>query len=83
MDQAKRQKLAGSVQTPEVRVHIPPLAPGAHTIADVFTATSDEALKSFDVGILDPDLVLKIVVTILGKLDTNIYNQTIEVSTAT
>lgn len=79
LDSAKRQKLASPTEIAARRVHISALGPGSHSVAEFFTATSDEALKAFDVGVLDEDLVLKIVITLLGKLDSDVFNQTINV----
>ncbi|KAF7899186.1 uncharacterized protein EAF01_008399 [Botrytis porri] len=75
LDPAKRQKLGAQVKA--ARLHIPPLAPGNHTIAELFTITTDEALKGFDVALLSEDLVVKIGITILQRLDTDIIEQAI------
>jgi symplekin len=83
LDPAKRQRLAANIpNAPQQRVHIPPLTPGPHTIAELFTVTDDEALKAFDVGILPAELVVKIGATILSKLDSAVFNQTLNVSLA-
>jgi symplekin len=82
LDSAKRQKLGGQgANTATIRLHVPPLAPGPHTVAELFTVTTDEALKTFDVALLSEDLVVKIGVTILQRLDSDVLNQAIEVST--
>lgn len=82
LDSAKRQKLGGQgANAAAVRFHVPPLAPGPHTVAELFTVTTDEALKTFDVALLSEDLVVKIGVTILQRLDSDVLNQAIEVST--
>lgn len=78
MDPAKRQKVAEQ-STGANQLHVPPLAPGPHTIGELFTITNDEALKTFDVALLSEDLVVKIGVTILQKLDPGVLNQAIEV----
>lgn len=81
LDPAKRQKLGVQVPSPAPsRLHIPPLAPGAHTIAELFTVTTDEALKRFDVALLSEDLVVRIGITILQKIDANTVEQAISVS---
>ncbi|KAJ8071135.1 hypothetical protein OCU04_001475 [Sclerotinia nivalis] len=78
LDPAKRQKLGAQVTSPAPnRLHIPPLAPGNHTIAELFTITTDEALKGFDVALLSEDLVVKIGITILQKIDTDTLEQAI------
>lgn len=83
LDAAKRQKLAQAqaIPTPPQapKFHVPPLAPGPHTIAELFTITTDELLKAFDVAMLSEDLVVKIGITILQRIDADTLNQAIEV----
>lgn len=79
MDIAKRLKL-GEQGMNANRLHVPPLTPGPHTVGELFTITTDDALKTFDVALLSEDLVVKIGVTILQRLDSNTLNQAIEVS---
>ncbi|RDW84359.1 hypothetical protein BP6252_01949 [Coleophoma cylindrospora] len=76
LDAAKRQKLGAQIPPP-VRIHIPPLAPGPHTIGELFTISADDGLKAFDVAQLAPDLVAKIDVTILQKLDKELLSQAV------
>ncbi|PBP26237.1 mRNA cleavage and polyadenylation specificity factor complex subunit [Diplocarpon rosae] len=78
LDAAKRQKLAAAAPTATPKFHVPPLPPGPHTIAELFTVTTDEALKAFDVSQLSGDLVLKIAITILQKIDAGTLNQAVE-----
>ncbi|TVY68802.1 mRNA cleavage and polyadenylation specificity factor complex subunit pta1 [Lachnellula suecica] len=78
LDAAKRQKLGAQVSAPTPRFHVPPLQPGAHTIAELFTVTTDEGLKAFDVSQLTADLVVKISVTILQKIDADTLNQAVD-----
>ena len=80
LDAAKRQKLGAQVKNIAPRFHVPPLKPGTHTIAELFTVTTDEALKTFDVSQLSEDLVVKIAITILQKLDPETISQAVEVS---
>ena len=81
LDPAKRQKLGAQVVSPAPnRLHIPPLAPGNHTIAELFTITTDEALKGFDVALLSEDLVVKIGITILQRIEADTIEQAIRVS---
>ncbi|PQE24681.1 hypothetical protein CJF32_00006963 [Rutstroemia sp. NJR-2017a WRK4] len=78
LDLAKRQKLGAQVIPPApTRFHVPPLAPGSHTIADLFTVTTDEALKGFDVALLSEDLVVKIAITILQRLNPDTIEQAV------
>ncbi|RFU34302.1 hypothetical protein B7463_g1980, partial [Scytalidium lignicola] len=78
LDPAKRQRLSAQGPSTPVAIHIPPLAPGPHTIAELFTVTGDEALKAFDVSQLSQDLVVKISVTILSKIETATINQAVD-----
>ncbi|KAH6723347.1 hypothetical protein DL95DRAFT_177783 [Leptodontidium sp. 2 PMI_412] len=78
LDAAKRQKLGAPIPKAVPRFHVPPLTPGPHTIAELFTVTTDEALKTFDVSQLSDDLVLKICVTIMQKIDAETLNQAVD-----
>ena len=78
LDPAKRQKLGAQLNTP--RLHVPPLTPGLHTVGELFTITTDEALKAFDVAMLSEDLVVKISITILQRIGADTLNQAVEVS---
>lgn len=82
LDAAKRQKIGAQVPAPppKPKFQVPPLKPGRHTIAELFTVTPDEGLKAFDIAILPEDLVAKIGITILQRLDADTLNQAIEVS---
>jgi symplekin len=80
LDAAKRQKLGAQMSAP--RFHVPPLTPGSHTMAELYTVTTDDALKAFDVSQLSEDLVVKIGITILQRIDADTLNQAIEVSTS-
>jgi len=78
LDAAKRQKL--DAQLSKQKLYIPPFTPGSHTIAELFTITTDAALQTFDVSQLSEDLAVKIVVTILQRIDVDTLNQAINVS---
>ncbi|RDL38396.1 uncharacterized protein BP5553_02736 [Venustampulla echinocandica] len=78
LDAAKRQKLGAQLPTPAPKFHVPPLTPGPHTVAELFTVTTDEGLKAFDVSQLSEDLVVKIGITILQKIDGDTLNQAVE-----
>jgi symplekin len=78
LDSAKRQKLGAQVANAAPKFHVPPLTPGTHTIAELFTVTGDEALKAFDVAQLSEDLVVKIGITILQRIDADTLNQAVE-----
>jgi symplekin len=80
MDSAKRQRLGAEVSsTPSSRLFIPPLTPGSHTVGELFTLSTDEGLKKFDVASLDEDLVIRIAATILSTVDSNTLNHAINV----
>ena len=79
LDAAKRQKLGAQVIPPQNLLHVPPLTPGSHTIAELFTITTDQALTAFDVAQLSEDLVVKIGITILQRINADTLNQAIEV----
>ncbi|TVY89753.1 mRNA cleavage and polyadenylation specificity factor complex subunit [Lachnellula willkommii] len=78
LDAAKRQKLAAQIPSVTPRFHVPPLKPGPCTVAELFTVTTDEGLKAFDVSVLTQDLVVRIGITILQKLDADTLNQAVE-----
>lgn len=78
LDPAKRQKLGAPVANAAPKFLVPPLTPGPHTIAELFTVTGDEALKAFDVAQLSEDLVVKIGITILQRIDADTLNQAVE-----
>jgi len=80
LDAAKRQKIGAQVPVVVPKFHVPPLKPGPHTIAELYTVTTDEALKAFDVAQLSEDLVLRISITILQRLDADTLNQAVEAS---
>lgn len=79
VDPAKRQRIGIAPPTAPTKLTIPPLSPGPHSIADLFTVTDDQALKAFDVGQLPGDLVTKIGVILLSRIDQNLFQQTIDV----
>lgn len=79
MDSAKRQRLGAETSTTSSRLFIPPLTPGPHTVGELFTLSTDEGLKKFDVASLDEDLVIRIAATILSTVDANTLNQAINV----
>ncbi|CAG9971238.1 unnamed protein product [Clonostachys byssicola] len=59
---AKRQRVV-----PEVVV--PPLGPGPHSLADVFSLTETLGLKTFDISQVPPDLITKLAVTTLARIE--------------
>lgn len=80
LDSVKRQRLGTNVSSiASNQLHIPPLAPGPHTVAELFTLNVDESVKGFDVSQMPEDLVVKIGVSILLRVDAGIFNQAINV----
>lgn len=80
LDVAKRQKLNAQIKPAAPKFHVPPLAPGPHSVAELFTVTNDDGLKGFDVAQLAEHLVVKIGITILQRLDADTLNQAVEVN---
>ncbi|KAK2793774.1 hypothetical protein FQN52_000726 [Onygenales sp. PD_12] len=66
VDSAKRARLG--VDTPP-QLKIPPLPPGPNSFAQLFTLTEDAGLTSFDVKQLPADLIVKITVPVLSRVD--------------
>ncbi len=79
LDPAKRHKMGAQVANTTPKFYVPPLSSGPHTIAELFTVTSDEALKAFDVAQLSEGLVVKIGITILQRIEADTLNQAVEV----
>ena len=76
VDNAKRAKLG--VEAPVV-LKIPPLPPGPTSYAQLFTLTEDAGLASFDVKQLPADMVVRIVVPLLERVNQDLLNQAVEV----
>jgi symplekin len=70
--EAKRPRLS------QAQVQIPPLGPGPHSLADIFTLISNSALQSFDVSQVPAPLVSRIAVTTLARLDSQILSQAVD-----
>ena len=76
LESAKRARLG--VDTPPL-IKVPPLPPGPTSVSQLFTLTQDAGLFSFDVKQLPVDLIVKIAVPILARVDQNALSQAIEV----
>ncbi|KAF4978084.1 hypothetical protein FZEAL_5474 [Fusarium zealandicum] len=63
---AKRQRIAPA------QFQVPPLGPGPHSLADVFTLIDNDALRAFDISQVPPPLVAKIAVMTLARLDDQV-----------
>ena len=75
LDSAKRRRLGAEL--PE-RADIAPLPPGPNSFKDIFTLTQDPALANFDVMSLPFDLVTKITLPVLQRIDQQALNQAID-----
>ena len=76
LDNAKRVRL--DAQTPPL-LKIPPLPPGPISYSQLYTLTEDAGLSSFDVKQLPSDLLVKIVVPVLTRIDSSLFNQATDV----
>ncbi|KAK2740404.1 hypothetical protein FQN57_006144 [Myotisia sp. PD_48] len=66
VDNAKRARI-GAETPPQLKV--PPLPPGPTSFGQLFTLTEDVGLTSFDVKQLPVDLIVKIVIPVLTRVD--------------
>lgn len=74
----KRQR-TGTVSA-HPQVEITPLSAGPHTLADIFTFTSNEGLKNFNAGDNIPaPLAAKISVTTIARIDPQLLDRAIQV----
>ena len=74
LDDAKRRRLGAEVNTQKA---IPPLPPGPTSIAQLYTLTSEEGLRSFDVTQLPIDLVVRIALPVLQRIDQGLLNEAV------
>ena len=74
LDNAKRARLAPDVNG---RENVPPLPPGPVSVAQLYTLTTDAALKSFDVSAIPIDLVVKITMPVLQRIDSEQLDESI------
>ncbi|KEY70073.1 hypothetical protein S7711_07858 [Stachybotrys chartarum IBT 7711] len=64
--EAKRPRLSAT------QVQIPPLGPGPHSLADVFTLIGNDGLRTFDISQVPPAMVARITVSTLSSIDTQL-----------
>jgi len=69
---AKRQKMEGA--TPFV---VPPLGPGPHSLASVFTLTNNAGLQAFDATLIPAPLAAKISIRALATVSPAVINAAI------
>ncbi|RGP65296.1 hypothetical protein FLONG3_9272 [Fusarium longipes] len=60
------------------QIQIPPLGPGPHSLADVFTLIDNSALKNFDISQVPAPLVARIAVTTLSRLDPQVLSKAVD-----
>ena len=76
LDNAKRIRLGAEV--PQNRPNPPPLPPGPTSTAQLFTLTSDEGLALFDVTQLPIDLIVKITLPVLHRINQNSLDEAVK-----
>ena len=74
LDNAKRARLGTELN---IRQNVPPLPPGPTSTAQLFTLTSEEGLTSFNVTVLPIDLVVRITLPVLQRIDQENLNHAI------
>ncbi|OJD18619.1 hypothetical protein AJ78_01390 [Emergomyces pasteurianus Ep9510] len=74
VDSAKRARLG--VDTPP-QLKVPPMPPGPSSFDQLFTLTNDVGLTSFDVKQLPVDLIVKITIPVLSRVDPEALDQAI------
>jgi symplekin len=83
LDPSKRARLGADFHgtpTPPLRLPpIPPLPIGPTSIAQLFTLTADEELRNFDVQQLPIDLVVKITLPVLHRIDQRLLDEAVNV----
>ncbi|KAI0388018.1 hypothetical protein F5Y04DRAFT_274872 [Hypomontagnella monticulosa] len=74
---AKRQRTATAPAPPQLE--ITPLKPGSHTLAEVFTFTTNDGLKHFNVGNNVPaPFAARISVTTIARIDPKLLDRAIQ-----
>ena len=68
LDNAKRARLGADLNDPS---SAPPLPAGPVSVAQLFTLTRDEALRSFDVTAIPLEPVVKIAMSVFSRVDTS------------
>ncbi|KAI0111445.1 hypothetical protein F4814DRAFT_422512 [Daldinia grandis] len=75
--EAKRQRTGTA--PPHPQLEITPLKPGPHTLAEVFTFTSNDGLKHFDVSNNVPAFIAaRISVTTIARIDPQLLDRAIQ-----
>ena len=69
---------AKRLRTEVPQVQIPPLGPGPHSLADVFSLTAAAGLKTFDLSQLPAPLIAKMAVSTLARIDPQLLSKSID-----
>ena len=81
LDASKRQRLGADVlSTPTPRPVFPAQPTGPISIAELYTLTTDDFLKSFHVEQIPIDIVNRIIVPILSSIDQDKLHDAVNVS---
>ena len=75
LDTAKRRRLGAELPD---RTDVAPLPPGPSSLKDIFTLTKDPSLANFDVTSLPLDLMTRITLPVLQRIDQEALNQAVE-----
>lgn len=75
LDGAKRRRLGAQLSD---KPDIPPLPPGPTSWKELFTLTTDPGLVNFDVTNLPLDLMMKITLPVLQRVDQQALNQALD-----
>lgn len=60
------------------QIQIPPLGPGSHSLADVFTLIGNDGLRTFDISQVPAPLVSRIAVTTLARIDPQVLSKAVD-----
>ena len=72
VSEAKRQR-------PEpLNITIPPFGPGPHSLSDVFSFIGNTGLRNFDVSQVPPNIVARITVNTLSRIDQHILDKAVQ-----
>ncbi|TPX16566.1 uncharacterized protein E0L32_003860 [Thyridium curvatum] len=68
---AKRQKVEAEAPA---QFQVPPLGPGEHSLAAIFTLTSNPALRAFNASLVPAELAAKVSVSTLAGTDPRLFD---------
>lgn len=76
LDTAKRRRV-GAESPPKRASNIPPLPPGPNSFKQLFTLTTDQDLANFDVTSLPPQLMVRMTLPVLARVDQQALTEAI------